>query len=151
MVEDKNEAMPRGTRLAITVVQLFALGIVSYFLVTWRGPWNLARYIGTVLFPIGVIGIVSARYSLGRSFAVRAEAHQLVTGGIYSKIRNPIYVFGTIAVLGVFLALQLRGPAPWIIIGAIVVGQTIRARREARVLEAAFGDAYREYRRKTWF
>jgi protein-S-isoprenylcysteine O-methyltransferase Ste14 len=29
--------------------------------------------------------------------------------------------------------------------------QTIRARREAQVLEAAFGDAYREYRRHTWF
>jgi protein-S-isoprenylcysteine O-methyltransferase Ste14 len=29
--------------------------------------------------------------------------------------------------------------------------QTIRARREARVLEAAFGEAYREYRKKTWF
>jgi protein-S-isoprenylcysteine O-methyltransferase Ste14 len=29
--------------------------------------------------------------------------------------------------------------------------QTLRARREAQVLEAAFGDAYRDYRRKTWF
>jgi protein-S-isoprenylcysteine O-methyltransferase Ste14 len=29
--------------------------------------------------------------------------------------------------------------------------QIWRARREAQVLEAAFGDAYREYRRKTWF
>jgi protein-S-isoprenylcysteine O-methyltransferase Ste14 len=29
--------------------------------------------------------------------------------------------------------------------------QTFRARREAQVLEGAFGDAYREYRRKTWF
>jgi protein-S-isoprenylcysteine O-methyltransferase Ste14 len=28
--------------------------------------------------------------------------------------------------------------------------QIIRARREARILEAAFGDAYREYRRHTW-
>jgi hypothetical protein len=27
----------------------------------------------------------------------------------------------------------------------------LSARREARVLEEAFGDSYREYRRKTWF
>jgi protein-S-isoprenylcysteine O-methyltransferase Ste14 len=33
----------------------------------------------------------------------------------------------------------------------MVIGQVIRARREAHVLEEAFGDAYREYRRKTWF
>jgi protein-S-isoprenylcysteine O-methyltransferase Ste14 len=33
----------------------------------------------------------------------------------------------------------------------MVIGQVIRACREARVLETAFGDAYREYRSKTWF
>ena len=49
------------------------------------------------------------------------------------------------------LVLVLQKPSLWIILAIVVVGQTIRARREARVLEAAFGDAYREYRRKTWF
>jgi protein-S-isoprenylcysteine O-methyltransferase Ste14 len=29
--------------------------------------------------------------------------------------------------------------------------QIFRAKNEARVLENAFGDEYREYRRKTWF
>jgi protein-S-isoprenylcysteine O-methyltransferase Ste14 len=29
--------------------------------------------------------------------------------------------------------------------------QALRAHREAQVLDAAFGDSYREYRRKTWF
>jgi protein-S-isoprenylcysteine O-methyltransferase Ste14 len=29
--------------------------------------------------------------------------------------------------------------------------QIIRARREAAVLEAKFGDEYREYRKRTWF
>jgi protein-S-isoprenylcysteine O-methyltransferase Ste14 len=45
----------------------------------------------------------------------------------------------------------LQQPLGWFVVIAGVIGQTIRARREARVLEAAFGDAYREYRRKTWF
>jgi protein-S-isoprenylcysteine O-methyltransferase Ste14 len=39
----------------------------------------------------------------------------------------------------------------WLLVVASIVMQTIRARREARVLEAAFGDAYRDYRLKTWF
>lgn len=52
-------------------------------------------------------------------------------------------------VVGVILVLQK--PALWIVLVVVVIGQTLRARREARVLEAAFGDAYREYRRKTWF
>jgi protein-S-isoprenylcysteine O-methyltransferase Ste14 len=29
--------------------------------------------------------------------------------------------------------------------------QVVRARREAAVLEAEFGDEYREYRKRTWF
>jgi len=45
----------------------------------------------------------------------------------------------------------LRRPILWLLVLVIAVVQIIRARREARVLEAAFGDAYREYRRKTWF
>jgi protein-S-isoprenylcysteine O-methyltransferase Ste14 len=54
-----------------------------------------------------------------------------------------------VLITGVILVLQR--PVLWLVLVAALVGQTIRARREARVLEAAFGDAYREYRRKTWF
>jgi protein-S-isoprenylcysteine O-methyltransferase Ste14 len=79
----------------------------------------------------------------------QAEAKQLVSRGLYSKIRNPIYVFG--AVLFVGFALVLQKPILWVILPVMVVAQTIRARREARVLEAAFGDAYRTYRQNTWF
>ena len=49
------------------------------------------------------------------------------------------------------LMLVLQKPVLWIVLVAVVVANAIRARREARVLETAFRDAYREYRRKTWF
>jgi len=90
-----------------------------------------------------------ARYQLGRSFAVKAEARQLVTHGLYSKIRNPIYVFGTILIAG--FVILIRRPMGWLFLLIVIVLQMIRAHREARVLEAAFGDSYRDYRRKTWF
>ena len=47
--------------------------------------------------------------------------------------------------------LVLHRPVLWLVLLALIVMQTFRARREAQVLEGAFGDAYREYRRKTWF
>jgi protein-S-isoprenylcysteine O-methyltransferase Ste14 len=47
--------------------------------------------------------------------------------------------------------LVIHRPILWLGVFAIAVMQTLRARREARVLEAAFGDAYRDYRRRTWF
>jgi len=54
-----------------------------------------------------------------------------------------------VLIAGFFLVVQR--PALWILLGVVIVGQMVRARREARVLEAAFGDDYRAYRRKTWF
>ena len=132
-----------------TALQILATGVLFWILATWNTPWNAQRYIGTALAVVGASLVGLARYQLGKSFAVRAEAHELVTHGLYSKIRNPMYVFGVVMFTGVILVLQR--PALWVALVAMVIGQVIRARREARVLEMAFGDSYREYRRKTWF
>lgn len=133
----------------ITAVQIVAVAALLWLIFSRPGPWDLQRSIGAGLMVVGVCGIAAARYQLGRSFAIKAEARQLVTRGIYSKIRNPIYVSGIIEIAGVALALQR--PILWLFVPPVVVMQIVRARREATVLEAAFGDAYREYRRKTWF
>ena len=132
-----------------TGLQIVAVSALLWFLLTGPGPRNVQRYVGTVLVLVGIGFIAVARYQLGKSFSVKAEAHQPVTTGLYAKIRNPIYVFGMVLITGVILVLQR--PVLWLVLVAALVGQTIRAQREARVLEAAFGDAYREYRRKTWF
>jgi len=130
-------------------MQIVSVGILLWLLATWKTPWNAQRYIGTVLVVVGVSFIGLARYQLGKSFSIKAEAHALVTTGLYSKIRNPIYVFGLVMLVGLMLVLQK--PGLWIVLVILAIGQTVRARQEARVLEAAFGEQYREYRRKTWF
>lgn len=135
--------------LAFTALQILAIGVLIGFLVTLKTPWNIERYIGTVLAVVGICGIFMARFQLGRSFSITPQARKLITTGLYSKIRNPIYVFGTMLIAGLIFVLQK--PILWIVLAALVVVQTIRARKEARVLEAAFGDEYREYRGKTWF
>ena len=85
----------------------------------------------------------------GCSFSVAAKATALVTTGIYSRIRNPIYVSGMAFIGGILLI--VRQPLLWLVILILIPMQVIRARNEARVLESSFGDAYREYRRRTWF
>jgi protein-S-isoprenylcysteine O-methyltransferase Ste14 len=132
-----------------TAAQVIAVVAGLWLVFSRPGPWDLQRSMGAVLVVVGLAGIATARYHLGKSFAVRAEAHQLVTNGVYSKIRNPIYVFGVVMLAG--FVLVLHRPVLWFAVAAIVIMQLVRARREATVLEAAFGDAYREYRRKTWF
>jgi len=132
-----------------TALQIVSVGILLWLLAAWKTPWNAQRYIGTVLAVVGVSFIGPARYQLGKSFSIKAEAHALVTTGIYAKIRNPIYVFGMLMLIGLLLVLQK--PGLWIVLVVVAIGQTVRARQEARVLEAAFGEQYREYRRRTWF
>ncbi len=91
-----------------------------------------------------------AQFQLGDLFSVQPKARHLVTHGLYSRIRNPIYVFSSILLVGMLLFFgwpELMLP----VLTAIVVMQLFRARAEARVLEEKFGDEYREYRRKTWF
>ena len=125
---------------------LFFLGLVF---VSGEGPHDGTRRIGLALSLFGFAVVIWARHTLGRAFSVRAKATELVTNGIYSKIRNLIYVFGVIVIAG--LILMLHYPVLWV---ALVIGiplQIVRARREAHVLEAKFGEAYREYRRQTWF
>jgi len=132
-----------------TALQLVAAATLLWFLISWAAPWNMQRYAGSVLVVVGVAFIGVARFQLGKSFSIRPQARELVTHGLYSKIRNPIYVFGSTIILGLILVLQK--PVLWVGLAAVVAVQTIRARHEARVLEEAFGDSYREYRQKTWF
>lgn len=112
-------------------------------------PWNVYRVAGLVIAVIAAGFLLTARYQLGSSFAVKAKARQLVTRGLYSRIRNPMYVFSTLMILGVVIAYQ--HPIFLLFPAALIGLQITRARIEARVLEDAFGDEYRSYRSRTWF
>jgi protein-S-isoprenylcysteine O-methyltransferase Ste14 len=96
-----------------------------------------------------MIGILIAQWTLGSSFSITPQARQLVTRGIYSKIRNPIYISGTVFIAGLILIMGM--PWLWVALVALVVVQIVRARKEARVLETKFGEEYRRYRDQTWF
>ena len=113
----------------------------------WRNDPH--HWIGAAISVPAFFLWILARYQLGASFAVRAEAKKLVTHGLYSKIRNPIYLFGGLALLGEFVALG------WYIWAAVFVlfnfTQYLRVKREEQGLAEAFGDEYRAYKARTWF
>ena len=90
-----------------------------------------------------------ARFQLGSAFTGRAEARTLVTDGVYARLRHPIYVSAELTWAGIIVFLgKWYLAALWLI--AIPV-QVRRARHEAGVLEAKFGECYRAYVRRTWF
>lgn len=90
-----------------------------------------------------------ARLQFGASFSRRVEVRELVTTGLYSKLRHPIYVFVSLAFLGLIVAWQEWDLlVPWAI--AVVV-LFVKSRREEQTLIEAYGPEYVEYRRRTWF
>jgi len=58
-------------------------------------------------------------------------------------------VFGTFVFSGLFLFLER--PILLLLLVLVLILQIFRARAEARVLEAHFGDPYRQYKPATWF
>jgi protein-S-isoprenylcysteine O-methyltransferase Ste14 len=141
--------MDRGRILNVWLPLLGGLWGLGWLYLYGPGPHDALRIVGLTIGLLGLTGVIVARYTLGRSFSVSAKATALVTNGIYSRIRNPIYVFSLMFIAGIFL--MARRPYPWLIFAVVVPMQIIRSRREARVLEEKFGDDYRKYRDRTWF
>ncbi|HEX8789616.1 MAG TPA: methyltransferase [Polyangiaceae bacterium] len=113
------------------------------------GAWTPVRIAGLALTLVGLTLITLARWQLGDAFSIEPRATTLVTRGLYARIRNPVYVFGLVLLAGLVLYLD----QVWFLLALIplAIVQVIRARREARVLEERFGDAYRAWRARTWF
>ena len=128
---------------------MFAAFLLVALIILWPGPWSEFRLIGLLIAVPAAILLIIARYQLGKSFSVSPQARQLITHGLYSKFRNPMYLFSGLLVFSFVLALQK--PILLAIFAVLIPLQIIRARQEAKILEARFGDAYREYRKNTWF
>jgi protein-S-isoprenylcysteine O-methyltransferase Ste14 len=132
----------------VTFIVILLLAVVL-FRQAMGLPWTMSRIIGTAIAAPAMLLLLLARIQLGRAFSVRAKASNLVTSGLYSRIRNPIYVFSALFILGIII---WSGRPLYLLIFAVLVPmQVVRSRKESAVLEAEFGEEYREYKQKTWF
>jgi protein-S-isoprenylcysteine O-methyltransferase Ste14 len=117
------------------------------------GDWTPSRFfIGSGLLIVGAAIDVWGYTTLFRSISIVAEARELKTGGPYRWIRHPIYLGQFIAQTGLWLFYARRHPV-WIAFClAFIAMQLWRSRVEERVLENAFGEQYRAYKKRSfWF
>jgi protein-S-isoprenylcysteine O-methyltransferase Ste14 len=129
----------------VVIVGMVVWLAMHAYLVEWDG----VKLAGAAVAGMSVALLVVARVQLGGSFSVKAKAKKLVTTGLYAKIRNPIYVFSAMFLVGMVMVLER-----WLLLVPIMVlvpVQIVRARKEEAVLEAAFGDEYVRYKAGTWF
>ena len=142
--------MPRNEKITPLLVLQFCVVVIVISVVSFRpGEWSNARWVGLCIAIPAAVLLFVARWQLGTSFSVTPQARALVTHGVYSKVRNPIYVFSGLTLLGVLIALNSR--YAFLLLAVVIPVQVIRAHQETNVLEARFGDEYRQYRKGTWF
>lgn len=136
-------------KLNIVTLVVIVVALVLFAGYAMNFAWTPLRVVGIVIALPAFILFCIARVQLGRSFSVEAKATELVTTGLYSKIRNPIYFFGALMIAGVII---WSGKFVFFLVYLFLLPlQVVRARKESRILEANFGAAYVEYKKKTWF
>lgn len=133
----------------VTLVLVIGFLLFAAWHYLQRGePMDFWSWAGLGLAAISVVLFAVARIQLGSSFQASAEANKLVTTGIYSKLRNPIYIFGLTFLLGMILLTKIF----WLLLTLLVLipMQLKRVRNEEKVLAEKFGEEYFEYKKGTW-
>ncbi|MBN2103169.1 isoprenylcysteine carboxylmethyltransferase family protein [bacterium] len=144
----KNPMADRKIMLNIVYIVMAVLWF-SWFQMCFFDPMKInipvwARISGLVLFIVGVFLFIYSHINL-KGFTGKGT---LVKGGIYSKIRNPMYFGFIIWIIGfpVFMRsfATLISSVVWI--SFILYWKLL----EEKDLEKQYSE-YREYKRKTWF
>jgi protein-S-isoprenylcysteine O-methyltransferase Ste14 len=127
-------------------------GLVPWLLTGWEstGPPRAIAVLGVLLLAAGIAGVLAtfARFVLeGRGTpAPVAPTDQLVVGGLYRYVRNPMYVAVDTTIIGQALllgrpALLIYAALFWAVVAAFVHGY------EEPTLAERYGEQYAAYRR----
>ena len=144
------------TRLKRVLVYVFGLlGVLQILGIVdvWTFPvTQLTDLIGFSLVSIGFLVSFSARLSLGANWAHGAEYqivknHELITGGVYSFIRHPIYAGLFLAVLGIEILAHSYLVVPVAL--AFSFGMYKLAKKEEKLLTKHFDSQYKDYMKST--
>jgi len=150
------EREDRSNRWIIGAVGL--IGLLSAWLPAytdrkefWVLDGDAVRWLGVVLYAGGGALRLWPVFVLGRRFSglvAIQPGHELVTGGIYSRIRNPSYLGLLVMSLG--WALAFRSGVGVLLAALIVPPLVARIRSEEKLLRAHFGKEYEAYCARTW-
>jgi protein-S-isoprenylcysteine O-methyltransferase Ste14 len=143
---------------ALLGASLTGLGIVPFIYVAAHVPrfadYPLVpalSYLGIAVDLVSIWLFYRAHHDLGQNWSVSLdlrERHTLVTTGVYSLVRHPMYAGFWLMALGQALLLPnwVAGPAGLVGFGILFFG---RVGREEEMMISAFGNDYRAYMQRT--
>lgn len=121
------------------------LDFANYALADW------IRWLGLAVFVLAAWLLWRSHADLGRQWSPTVELqqeHKLVTGGIYQRMRHPMYAAHLLWNIANALILP-NWVAGWAGLLLFIPFYLLRAPREERMMTEQFGDAYREYKAHT--
>jgi protein-S-isoprenylcysteine O-methyltransferase Ste14 len=136
--------------LILSIAYIVSCASVGFLLLK-NGRMNLWIFVsGVVLIGIAYIGRVVALKTIGSSYSqsiTPISNSPLVTSGMYSTVRHPLYMFYIVEMLGLLL---LKVNALSLLALVLVIGAAVyRVEKEERLLLEAFGGTFAEYKRAT--
>jgi len=141
----------KGITLGYVTCAILALIVAPIEAAFWPPDISVAQQIAGALIGIGglVLGLLSFK-DLGRNFRVFGAPRRsgtLVTSGIYTYIRHPMYIGVIMGIGGYVLAFGSLLAAPlW---AGVLIFYVVKAVKEERLLMDKFPE-YQEYRKHTW-
>jgi protein-S-isoprenylcysteine O-methyltransferase Ste14 len=148
----------RGREIVLMAISGTGLGVLPFIYVVSNAP-RFANYpfrpwqawLGAVLFAASLWLFHRTHKDLGRNWSVTLEVrdrHTLVTSGVYSRVRHPMYSAFWLWALAQALLLPnwIAGPAGLIGFGTLFF---LRVGREEALMIETFGEDYRRYMART--
>jgi protein-S-isoprenylcysteine O-methyltransferase Ste14 len=144
-----------GSLLFLVLAPGVVAGLIPWWLTGWEveeplSLWAPLRVVGAVLIVAGVLALLDSfrRFvveGLGTPAPV-APTEELVVGGLYRYVRNPMYVAVAATIFGQAL---LLGQLELIVYGGVFVAVVAAFVHwyEEPTLARAYGEQYEEYRR----
>lgn len=128
------------------ITALPVIMVAAWMATRWEAPCTPTRLLGLALILVGLTFLTTARIQFERQCTRQPG---LVTRGVYSRVRHPIYVFSFVAFTGLLLYLNQL----WGVLALLPFQLVLQhlAHREDKELETLYGDQYLRYRRQTWF
>ena len=128
-------------------------GLVPWLITGWDRPDGAlgpADVAGAALLALGLLAVIACFVRFvteGRGTpAPLAPTEQLVVGGLYRFVRNPMYVAVASMIAGQALLFRSVGVVAWLFVFLIAVAAFVKGYEEPRLAEQ-FGESYERYRR----
>ncbi len=119
----------------------------ALFLTLFNGA--IYQWVGIIITNVAFVFWIIARVQLGNAFSIAPKTNFLVTTGLYSKLRHPVYCFSILALIGV--CVFVGNPLLALAVVGLILLEWFRITKEDSLLAKKFGKEYAEYRKQTWF